>query len=390
MKYLLQIVLFLFFSSPLLGKEYVRPESFGAMGDGVADDTKALQVALESGSPLQLEGTYLITRSLTIKNDVEGSEKILISKNDVSLYCKSNGISIKGLTFDYKQHAGKLMRLKGVSDITIEGCEFLNVGNFTTKQSIGVILISEGSSNICIKKCRFIRCYASSYSSSVGVWVNFSKPEDKCHHIYVDRCYFDDFQLGKDADAVKVLGQNEESFMYVTNCEFRRCNKRALKFQARECHSKNNVIYVTRPMYCAIDFQRGHGSSKNDKIIILYDGESIISPNAGLLYRALCIAQGDVKVLNFNVQALNYVDNAHQIAICLQSFRDYDDGTVKNVMFNKCSFDGQASLVTVSEAVQSISDIKIERTSFKSRKITKTITKIDSRCKTTIGKYLRM
>ena len=361
---------------------------FGAIGNGLVDDTYALQKALNSGRSIQLDGTYLITRNLTIKNSIIGVGKILIGKNDVSLYCNAEGISIIGLTFDYQQHEGKLMRLKGAHNIIIEDCSFLNVGNHTTKQSEGMILISEGSSYIYIRRCRFNHCYASTESSSAGVWVNFSKPKDRCHHIYIDQGYFNDFQPSKDTDAIKILGQNEEVFAYITNCEFHQCDKRALKLQARECHTQNNIIYVSRPMYCAIDFQRGYGTSINDRVIIDYDGVSKINPNAGLLYRAICIAQGNVIVRKLHVIPQKPIDNSHQIAICFQSFDGYDDGSVNNVIFNKCSFKGQSSLMTASKSVKSIYNITLKEIDYNSQKINKIITNIDKECKVSIKKYL--
>lgn len=308
----------------------------------------------------------------------------------MSLYCNSDGITIKGLTFDYQQHEGKIMRIVGARNISIESCEFQNLGNHSSQQSVGMIFITKGSSNIHIEKCRFIHCYSSSESSSAGVWINFSNSEERCHHIFIDRCYFDDFQPSSDADAIKILGQNEDVFAYITNCEFYRCDKRALKFQARECHSKNNRIYCTRPMYCAIDFQRGNGSSINDRIIIDYDGQSFINPNSGLLYRAVCLAQGNVSIKGLKVIAENSIDNSHQIAICLQSFGGYDDGSVKNVILDKCRFDGQHSFITATDAIMNISNVKLKRLSYKNNRLSNSTINISSQCKATLKQHIKI
>lgn len=47
-----------------VAKLHVTPEMFGAIGDGKADDTEALQRCLVSGSVISLRGTYRITKCL--------------------------------------------------------------------------------------------------------------------------------------------------------------------------------------------------------------------------------------------------------------------------------------------------------------------------------------
>lgn len=47
--------------------EYVTPEDFGAAGDGVTDDTVALQAALASGRDVALSGKYLVSATLHLR-----------------------------------------------------------------------------------------------------------------------------------------------------------------------------------------------------------------------------------------------------------------------------------------------------------------------------------
>ena len=51
-------------------KDYVTPEMFGAVGDGVADDTQAWQNAIASRKTIVAYNKYLITSTLALDNDV--------------------------------------------------------------------------------------------------------------------------------------------------------------------------------------------------------------------------------------------------------------------------------------------------------------------------------
>ena len=62
------------------GDSRVTPEMFGAVGDGIADDTAALQSALNTGKPIYLSKTYRVTEL-----DCTNVEKIvMLGKNDLT------------------------------------------------------------------------------------------------------------------------------------------------------------------------------------------------------------------------------------------------------------------------------------------------------------------
>lgn len=65
--------------------EFVTPQMFGAVGDGVADDTEAIKNALAVDKPLYFpKGTYLITEALIIpaQKIITGTPKSLIVRYD--------------------------------------------------------------------------------------------------------------------------------------------------------------------------------------------------------------------------------------------------------------------------------------------------------------------
>ena len=53
----------------LINSAYVTPEEYGAIGDGVADDTQAIIDAIAVGVPVLLDKTYLITSMITLPNN---------------------------------------------------------------------------------------------------------------------------------------------------------------------------------------------------------------------------------------------------------------------------------------------------------------------------------
>lgn len=347
---------FIIVFSPIwaFSQKKVTPEQFGALGNGVNDDTKSLQRAFDTGEEVILNNTYKVTASLFLKSSIKGNGEIRFDRDYISLIVNGHDLSIQNISFDYLRHTGKMIRLIGSDNISFDNCKFKNVGSLMDKQSTGMLVITRKCRNIHISKCVFSHCWTSAKHASSGVWIEFSDQENRCKQIYIDSCRFEDFQPYTNADAIKVLAQNYDVYLYVSNCFFYKCEKRALKFQARQCFSHNNKIYVSRPMYCAIDFQRGHGSSVNDTIVLDYDGISYFNPNSGLLYRGVCIAQGYVNISNLNIKCLNGIVNMHQAAIGLQSFPDYDDGIIRNVNIKESSFGGVASLLKLSHKVNSV------------------------------------
>ncbi len=342
-------------------RSFVTPEIFGAKGDGVVDDTDALKKAFSTGMDVILEQQYRVSKTLNLKSSLSGGGTILFDRDGISINCVESSISVRDIIFDYQRHYGRMVRLNGVTNVTFDSCSFLNVGNLDQKFANGMVVISDGCTQINIKGCKFAHCYSSPMSSSQGIWIQQKNKHN--HHIYVSDCVFDDFQTIEDADAIKVLGDNYDCYLYVENCEFRRCAKRAMKFQGRECHSSNNKIYVTEPMYCAIAFQRGYGSTTKDTIIIDYDGKSTVNKDAGLLYRAITISQGHVKVEELNMLERKIVNNTHQAVLGFVSYGD-DDRKISDVMILNSHFSNGGIFMKVAERVSEIEGLTIKSSVF--------------------------
>lgn len=50
---------------------YVTPEEFGAIGDGITDDTNAIKLTIESGYPIRCQNKYLITSEIVVNKNID-------------------------------------------------------------------------------------------------------------------------------------------------------------------------------------------------------------------------------------------------------------------------------------------------------------------------------
>ena len=146
---------------------YVTPEMFGAMGDGVTNDTKAFQNAIDSGCPFIFvpEKTYIVD-SLILRSNIHifgnGTLKMcganIVETDKASTYCIcGDGISnvkIEGLSIEVHNTPTQLGLISNANNITL--CDMHIEGNAwsddlaSTGQGPGNGFYFETSKNIIV------------------------------------------------------------------------------------------------------------------------------------------------------------------------------------------------------------------------------------------------
>lgn len=142
---------------------YVTPESFGAVGDGVTDDTEALQNAIDLAietkkelKPISSDKIYLVTKKLVVNDTIKMDFSyacIKTNHNDyaVEVYVLSNGNTgvdgyIRNIVIDCNNLSG--------SGLWIRSSHRWNYSNITIKNAVSIALYT----NAC-QDCRFNNIY---------------------------------------------------------------------------------------------------------------------------------------------------------------------------------------------------------------------------------------
>lgn len=105
---------------------WVTPEMFGAAGDGVTDDTTAVQTALDNGNVI-LNGSYLISSDLDLKNKILGYNGTIILSSCQIIY--SDSCDIEGVTIVSVGNVNTCVRFDSASycnSLNIKDCLIRN------------------------------------------------------------------------------------------------------------------------------------------------------------------------------------------------------------------------------------------------------------------------
>lgn len=146
--------------------------AFGAAGDGVTDDTAAIQAALDSvkdsgGTIIFPAGGYLLTGSVYFY-----SNQRLVFEGGATLL---QGASIDNLMMNYS--TADKGGYDATENVEIDGATF-DGGAYTQNNTLLGICHSK---NITIRDCRFINAY--------GIWHNVEINSSK--NVLIDHCYFE-------------------------------------------------------------------------------------------------------------------------------------------------------------------------------------------------------
>ena len=182
---------------------YVTPEMFGAVGDGITDDTKAIQKAIDSvknGYVLFQRLTYCVSKTLQITNkNIIFNNCILKRVSDCTVlnFDNSNNFKLSDVTItDNGSTYGNM--------IVGRRCENVKIKNVTVNSSSPHTDVSNGNWAMCLSGNAFHISGLRINNYESGLWA------DGLHFGYVTNSVIEDFVILSGDDSIAIT-QHEKA-----------------------------------------------------------------------------------------------------------------------------------------------------------------------------------
>lgn len=216
--------------------DVVNVRDFGAIGDGVVDDTAAIQAAIDlsQGIVFLPEGTYrvelltIVDKEVHLKGDNATITKNVGSPDKTLLVVSADNVKVSGITF--------IIRDNQYSGIYMQKANYCNI--------VDCAFIGQGSNTTSANGAYGIHCVGFEDGVVTGNWVwDLSRFGDTSHNNFTN-CYFTDVGFGVrlQTEGFSTAGSCFSST--VDNCLFEKT-----WFESIECFFSNKNIITNNRCY---------------------------------------------------------------------------------------------------------------------------------------------
>ncbi|WP_346938208.1 glycosyl hydrolase family 28-related protein [uncultured Clostridium sp.] len=234
----------------------VSVKNFGAKGDGVNNDTDAINTAQLSGNSLYFpKGIYLVDYFNITNNNIKitaDKEAILKANNIINGFVKISASNVNidnNLILDCNNKASTGLIIKdGSEDVCIE-CTILNV--FSSDFIARGIHVEGNTDNIVINGCKIDNIVSTPNSiegdnqggsRAIAIMPSTLGTEIAPRNITIKNCVITHIQPREDGDAISISGWSDTDNIIIKDNYFNYCSKRAFKIASPNVQILNNTI----------------------------------------------------------------------------------------------------------------------------------------------------
>lgn len=243
-----------------LDKRYLiglSPKAFGAVGDGVTDDTAAIQAWLDAPAKVKTlpEGDYSATGGFVSSTDglfITGPGR-LVAKTAESILLTFSGkdVTVDGLKIDGKNLARYGLRMTGENHC-VRDCVVENIKSTTStargieSSTLGLVRIYNNVIRNVVAVGNATQGDSNGLSRGILLHANDNKTSPAfCYNNYIENIG------GEESDAIAVLYSNavteadvyESGWTKITNNTIRNCGRRHIKLQGSNVWVDGNWCY---------------------------------------------------------------------------------------------------------------------------------------------------
>lgn len=298
--------------------DVVNVKDFGAVGDGVTDDTAAIQAALNTSATSIYfpKGTYLISNSLntstpvlnsSVANRVISGEGIITANSQVKVALKitGNNTIVNGLRIDGNNNIGYAIDI-AAENPTVTGCYIHDLNGFNNWGGIAIRLDLDGFdtaaliSNNTIKNLQGIGDGTGGNGVGIQRAISINSNQNCTKKIFVTGNNIEKVE-GEEGDAIVVISSNGSGTYYdlpvvISNNTINLWTRRAVKIQANQVTINNNFFTNDRPTALAslqrvVDIVQGGNHTVNNNTFSKCKFQSQIS----------CFLTSPETASNFNI-----------------------------------------------------------------------------------------
>lgn len=357
------------------------PEMYGAVGDGISDDTEAVQNAFNSGLIVFLKGTYKITSALTFPNYMICGNGCLVAGADIErlVTCNNPIVGVKDIELDGSNRCGLLLTCScetgGIK------CEVTHVrAHNTNNVNLGLIgcrgIGARLYKSITIRDC--VVEHINRTNTNPGVISSLGIYGESSGTICIENNYIDDVKCEAettDCDGVYVTStaSTDNTIAIIRNNYIKDTTGRFIKTQVKICNVYGNKGILAESasnlFIKAVDYQWGGGecydnifdyADKSGRSSSFIHADWAVNPIRNLnIHNNIFKCTTEVQYIFYCTQAINgtlsIIDNL------FESFTDYlvsiDGGSSGKVYIERNDFAVASSMYRLINLTGSSTDL---------------------------------